>query len=454
VKVSNLQRHAGVLLHISSLPSGNLGKDAYRFVDFLQEVGATVWQTLPLNTPHADGSPYQCLSAHAGNPKFICGQLNSPSVGSLEFQSFCRKHASWLNDFALFLVLRKQFNDASWNVWPKPYKLRDAKILNEVKMRYADEITEIKFTQFQFFTQWAALKSYANKKGVAMFGDIPIFVAYDSADVWANPTSFKLDARCNMKVVAGVPPDYFSQTGQRWGNPHYNWRVMQKDGYKWWLSRMATQIRLFDMVRIDHFRGFQAAWEIPAKEETAVNGKWVRAPGAALLGAIKKRFPRICLVAEDLGVITPPVNALRTKFNLPGMKILQFAFGGGDDNYYLPANIEANSVVYTGTHDNDTTLGWYNSLEPNTKQHLHAIMKSDAPNMPAEMVKMALATKSKLAIIPMQDILELDGAHRMNTPGTMGNNWLWRFDWTQLTSNLKVQFAQAIQTTGRAKVKK
>jgi 4-alpha-glucanotransferase len=286
-----------------------------------------------------------------------------------------------------------------------------------------------------------------------MFGDIPIFVAYDSADVWAHPRLFKLDARCNMKVVAGVPPDYFSETGQRWGNPHYNWREMQKEGYKWWLDRMATQNRLFDMVRIDHFRGFQAAWEIPANEETAVKGKWALAPGGTLLSVIKKRFPRIRLVAEDLGIITPPVNALRTKFNLPGMKILQFAFGGGDDNYYLPSNIEENSVVYTGTHDNDTTLGWYNTLDQYAKQHLHAVLNNDAPNMPNELVKMALATKANLAIIPMQDVLELDGANRMNTPGTMGNNWKWRFDWSQLTLIRKMQFAEEILATGRAQEK-
>ena len=233
---------------------------------------------------------------------------------------------------------------------------------------------------------------------------------------------------------------------------------MKADGYKWWLARMATQNRLFDMVRIDHFRGLQAAWEIPAKEKTAVNGKWKRTPGAALLTAIKARFPRMRLVAEDLGIITPQVNALRAKFKLPGMKILHFAFGGGDDNYYLPANIEANSVVYTGTHDNDTTLSWYNTLEVHAKAHLHTVLAasgySDVPNMPADLVKMALNTQANLAIIPMQDVLELDGKHRMNTPGTMGNNWLWRFDWTALTEKRKQQFAQAIQQSGRFQVKK
>lgn len=487
MKSSNKLRQAGVLLHISSLPLGVFGQNAYQFVDFLYEAGAKVWQALPLNMPHADGSPYQCLSAHAGNPAFISMEIladqNLLSVHDLvsyglnqtqenrqlfiekayaqlvadesstqyrAFKKFCRKHASWLNDFALFLVLRKQFHCTSWNAWPKPYKLRDPSALNHIKQQHASDINVIKFTQFLFFQQWSALKKYANKKGIAMFGDIPIFVAYDSADVWANPSLFKLDKRCNVKVVAGVPPDYFSDTGQRWGNPHYNWRVMKADGYQWWLSRMATQNSLFDMLRIDHFRGLQAAWEIPAREETAMNGKWRRAPGAALLSAIKERFPKMCLVAEDLGIITAQVNALRAKFKLPGMKILHFAFGGGDDNYYLPANIEANSVAYTGTHDNDTSLGWYNTLEFNAKQHLHTILGNASPNMPQDLISLVLNTNANLAIIPMQDVLALDGAHRMNTPGTIEKNWLWHFEWAQLTPQLKTQFSQAIQQSGRA----
>ena len=483
---SEKQRQAGVLLHISSLPMGVLGRHAYQFVDFLHEVGAKVWQTLPLNMTHADGSPYQCLSAHAGNPAFISmhklaeenllskadfeiylanqslelklkliekifiTQSKPPkSAEYLAFKKFCHKHANWLDDFALFLLLRKQFEGASWNHWPQVYKKRNVKALNQIKKLYQDEVDVIKFTQYLFFQQWATLKKYANAKGVAMFGDIPIFVAYDSADVWANPNLFKLDRRCNMKVVAGVPPDYFSQTGQRWGNPHYNWRAMKADGYQWWLARMATQNNMFDMVRIDHFRGLQAAWEIPANEDTAINGKWKRAPGAALLTAIKQKLPKMCLVAEDLGIITPQVNALREKFKLPGMKILQFAFGGGDDNYYLPANIAADSVVYTGTHDNDTSLGWYHTLETHTKAHLHRVLENDAPNIPLDLVKMALNTQASLAIIPMQDVLELDGKHRMNTPGTMQHNWVWHFDWPQLTSKLKAQFAQAIRQSLR-----
>ncbi len=480
------QRKAGILLHISSLPEGTLGSQARRFVDFLSDVGASVWQTLPLNMPHNDGSPYQCLSAHAGNPAFIdlqqlvdeklitaadlqryvanpnlvfhqklfeqafaafSQQIDSPEQTA--YKRFCRKHSHWLKDFALFLVLREQFNHASWNTWPIVYKKRDTKALNRTKKQHAQAINVIKFTQFIFFKQWCALKQYANDKNIAMFGDIPIFVAFDSADVWANPSLFKLDKRCSMTVVAGVPPDYFSDTGQRWGNPHYNWRAMKKQDFKWWLARMRTQNSLFDMVRIDHFRGLQAAWEIPVRSDTAIDGKWQLAPGSLLLSSIKKRFKKMCLVAEDLGIITDEVNALRHEYQLPGMKILQFAFGGGDDNLYLPQNIEANSVVYTGTHDNDTTLGWYQQLEDNAKNHLHAMLGNDSPDIPNQLVDMAFNTNADLAIIPMQDILALDSSNRMNTPGTLGGNWVWRFDWSQLTIEKKQHFANAIQKSGR-----
>ena len=480
------QRKAGVLLHISSLPEGTMGLQAQRFIDFLSATGVSVWQTLPLNMPHNDGSPYQCLSAHAGNPAFIdlqqllqAGYINAtdlkiykadPTLAQhqklfekafcvasqqpdtsdyITFKKFCKKHSHWLNDFALFLMLREQFNQTSWNSWPVAYKKRDLKTLNLAKKQHAHAIAVIKFTQFIFFKQWFELKAYANQHHIAMFGDIPIFVAFDSADVWANPDLFKIDKHCNMTVVAGVPPDYFSSTGQRWGNPHYNWRAMQKEDFKWWLARMHTQNSLFDMVRIDHFRGLEAAWEIPATADTAINGKWQVAPGNLLLSAIKKRFKKMCLVAEDLGIITDEVNALRHEYNMPGMKILQFAFGGGDDNLYLPHNVEANSVVYTGTHDNDTTLGWYQQLEENAKKHLHSVLNTDEPDMPNALIDMALATQADLAIIPMQDILALDSTNRMNTPGTLGGNWVWRFDWPELTPEQQQHFADAVQRSGR-----
>ncbi len=490
------QRRAGVLLHISSLPSayytGDLGVEAYRFIDFLSNVGASVWQTLPINMPHADNSPYQCLSAYAGNPDFISletlhsdGLLSKEDLSGLisnkvellakayvtfvaraesktqandvaheSFAQFCKAQAHWLKDFALFLALHAKFNHAGWNQWPADYRDRDVKTLEAAQVELAHEIAAIKFTQYVFFTQWLALKKYATDKKIKLFGDIPIFVAYDSAEVWSQPQKFKLDANKNMTVVAGVPPDYFCATGQRWGNPHYNWDVMAADGFAWWVSRMAAQSTLFDIVRIDHFRGLEASWEIPATEETAINGQWILAPGDALIASIKQALPRIELVAEDLGIITPEVDALRDKYRLPGMKILQFAFGDNDDNPYLPHHIEENSVAYTGTHDNDTTLGWYDSLDEQQREHVWAYLRAARaedymPDMPNDLVAMALETNAKLAIIPMQDILGLDGTHRMNTPGTSTGNWHWRFNWQQLTDEQQEFFANTIRRTQR-----
>jgi len=485
------QRRAGVLLHISSLPSanyvGDLGAEAYRFVDFLHTIGASVWQTLPINMPHADNSPYQCLSAHAGNPDFISmealqalGLLAKDDLTGLIidkscliakaylefsqsgdnkqqqiFTEFCKKHMHWLKDFALFLALRNKFNQAGWQYWPEDYKNRDAKALKLASKELAQEIAVIQFAQFLFFSQWLSLKAYAATKNVYLFGDIPIFVAYDSAEVWAQPYLFKLDADKNMAVVAGVPPDYFSETGQRWGNPHYNWDAMAAEGYTWWISRMTTQSELFDIVRIDHFRGLEAAWEIPSNEDTAINGQWALAPGDELLAAITAALPNICLVAEDLGIITDEVNALRIKYNLPGMKILQFAFSGTEDNPYLPHHIEANSVVYTGTHDNDTTVGWYNGLDEQQREHVHAYLRgyrSEQPEvvMPKDLIDMALESKANLAIIPMQDILAQDSSHRMNIPGTSSGNWHWRFNWQQLSAVQQEYIKETIARTGRS----
>ncbi len=482
-------RKAGVLLHISSLPSayytGDLGVEAYRFVDFLHELGVSVWQTLPINMPHADNSPYQCLSAHAGNPDFISlealhaqGLLTKEDLGGLitdksalltkaystfvenpdaqayqDFMNFCDKQVEWLHEFALFLALRNQFHQAGWNQWPEKFRKRHIPTLRKAREELAREIAVIKFTQYVFFSQWHALKQYANQKNVQLFGDIPIFVAYDSADVWAHPKLFKLDATQNMTVVAGVPPDYFSATGQRWGNPHYNWKNMAADCYRWWISRMTTQSELFDIVRIDHFRGLEAAWEIPATEETAMNGQWVAAPGDALLAAIKQALPNLQLVAEDLGIITPEVDALRLKYQLPGMKILQFAFSGEQDNPYLPHNIDANSVVYTGTHDNDTTIGWHSSMDEHQRGHVHHHLQVETPEheeVLEKLVVMALESEAELAIIPMQDLLALDGSHRMNTPGTASGNWHWRFNWQQLKQAQKDFFATLIKQTRRS----
>ncbi|GAB4253911.1 MAG: 4-alpha-glucanotransferase [Methylomicrobium sp.] len=484
------RRRAGILLHITSLPgagpNGDFGKEAFHFIDFLKSIGVTVWQTLPLNMPHADGSPYQCLSAHAGNSALIdldwlvvkgwlssserclhcegtdafakacllnkayCGfKLHATEHQKAEFAKFCADKKLWLDDYALFMALRNEFDHRSWNHWPEPYKKRNSLAISEASRRLRVEIESIKFEQFVFFMQWQELREYAARQGVLLFGDIPIFVSYDSSDVWMHPEVFKLDEQGEMSVVAGVPPDYFSETGQRWGNPHYDWSYLKKTGFQWWLDRIKTQIEMFDIVRIDHFRGLEAAWEIPASEPTAVNGYWEKAPGHALLKTIFSTFGPIALVAEDLGIITPEVEALRDDFELPGMKILQFAFGGDPDNPYLPGNLEKNSVVYTGTHDNDTTLGWYNSISDHEKAYMHEYLGQPTTPMPFTLMQAALASVANLAIVPMQDVLELGSEHRMNTPGTTEGNWRWRFDWSQLRPEQSQRLAHAIKLFGR-----
>ena len=484
------KRRAGVLLHITSLPGtdnqGDLGQNAYHFVNFLHDSGASVWQTLPLGMTHADGSPYQCLSAHAGNPALIdidglvklgwlqyserCDDCRGTPAfnksclvtkafqGFLEhatpqdkdaFAAFCQEKAFWLDDFSLFMALRGVFNQQCWNQWPEPFKERHASTLAEARQRLAADINAIKFEQYVFFRQWMALKTYANEQGVLLFGDIPIFVSYDSADVWANRKVFKLDETGEMSVVAGVPPDYFSATGQRWGNPHYDWDYLKKTWFNWWIERMDTQLEQFDILRIDHFRGLEAAWEIPADEPTAQKGEWVKAPGKALLNAIKAKLGSIPLVAEDLGIITDEVEALRDEFHLPGMKILQFAFGGGSDNPYLPDHYERNCVVYTGTHDNDTTVGWTHSISDHERNYAYDYLGNPSISLHCALIQAALGSVANLAIIPMQDILELGSEARMNTPGTTAGNWKWRFQWHQLSDERAIRFAHLIALFNR-----
>ncbi|QPK63771.1 4-alpha-glucanotransferase [Methylomonas sp. LL1] len=484
------ERRAGVLLHISSLPGkgecGDMGQEAFNFINFLHDVGASVWQTLPLGMPHGDGSPYQCLSAHAGNPAFIsiawldkkgwlparehCSdcprgqtfwkncmigkayygfQVSADKADQQDFQNFCQEHEAWLEDFALFIALRNVFGHKSWNQWPDALKQRQPRALKESRRLLRSVIEGIKFEQYVFFKQWHELKAYAEEKGVLLFGDIPIFVSYDSADVWANRDVFKLNKAGEMEVVAGVPPDYFSEFGQRWGNPHYDWDYLRRTGYRWWLDRIKSQNEMFHILRIDHFRGLEAAWEIPASESTAINGKWVKAPGSELLKAIQLEFPALALIAEDLGIITEEVEALRDDFDLPGMKILQFAFDGHADNPYLPMNFSHNSVAYTGTHDNDTTLGWFNSLSDPDKQRVYDYLGWSSLPMPCALVHAVLGSPANLAIIPMQDILRLGSADRMNTPGTTEGNWRWRFYWSQLTEENAGRFAHFIRLFGR-----
>jgi 4-alpha-glucanotransferase len=484
------KRRAGVLLHITSLPGGgecgDLGQEAYNFVNFLHDSGFSVWQTLPLGMPHGDGSPYQCLSAHAGNPALVnidwlvdkgwlqdsercldCHaghefgkscligkayhgfQLHADAAEQSAFQQFCEEKSAWLDDFALFIAFRNVFAHKCWSQWPEALKQREPVALQEARQLLKSVLEGIKFEQYVFFRQWHELKAYAAEKNVLLFGDIPIFVSYDSADVWANRQEFKLNAAGEMDVVAGVPPDYFSENGQRWGNPHYDWDYQRKNGYKWWLARLESQYEMFDILRIDHFRGFEAAWEIPAEEETAINGKWVVAPGRELLQAIQKAFPSLSLIAEDLGIITPEVEALRDDFQLPGMKILQFAFDGNSHNPYLPMNYLSNSVVYTGTHDNDTTQGWFAGLGDGEKQRVYDYLGWSSMPMPNALIHTAMASVANLAIIPMQDILGLGSADRMNTPGTTTGNWRWRFDWSHLTGDKVGYPAHLIRMFGR-----
>ncbi len=484
------KRRAGVLLHITSLPGkgecGDMGTEAYNFVNFLHDVGVTVWQTLPLGMPHGDGSPYQCLSAHAGNPALINidwlvekGWLNAAErcadchaghefgkscfiskafqgfddhaakADKLDFQKFCRDKADWLDDFALFIALRNVFAHKSWNQWPEALKQRQPQALKESRQLLKAVIEAIKFEQYVFFRQWHELKAYAAEKGVLLFGDIPIFVSYDSADVWANREVFKLNKTGEMETVAGVPPDYFSEFGQRWGNPHYDWEYLQRTGFRWWLDRIKSQYEMFDILRIDHFRGLEAAWEIPADEDTAINGKWVKAPGHELLKAIQAEFAMLSLVAEDLGIITEEVEALRDDFALPGMKILQFAFDGNAKNPYLPMNYTKNCVAYTGTHDNDTTVGWFNGLYDGDKQRVYDYLGWSSLPMPCALMHAALGSVANLAVIPMQDILRLGSSDRMNTPGTTVGNWRWRFDWSQLNEDNVGRFAHFVRLFGR-----
>ena len=484
------RRRAGVLLHPTSLPGapgcGDLGADAFHFVDFLADCRVSLWQMLPLGPTHGDRSPYQCLSVHAGNTRLIslqrlveAGWLDDAALDphqdidaqrqsrlAAAYNGFLRhaddeeraaldvfaaRHAGWLDDYALYQALRDEFGNAAWFDWPEPLRDRDPEALAEARKRLASVVERVRFEQFLFFRQWLQLRQYANERGVLLFGDIPIFVAYDSADVWANRQWFLLDEQGGLKVVAGVPPDYFSDTGQRWGNPHYHWEALAADGYSWWLERFRTQLELFDLMRIDHFRGFEASWEIDAASDTAVNGRWVAGPGAPFFEAIRQAFGGLPLVAEDLGVITPEVTALREQFGLPGMKILQFAFDGSPDNPYLPHNHESLSVVYTGTHDNNTTLGWYQALSEEQRQVVRDYLGMDASAaMPWPLVRATLASVARLAVLPMQDVVGLDGSHRMNTPGVTENNWQWRLEWSQLSAEHSERLKDWVWRYGRA----
>ena len=476
-----LPRASGVLLHLTCLPgphgSGDLGPGAYHFVDWLARAGQRLWQVLPLGGIGAGHSPYASSSAFAGNPLLIDladlaehGWLDAADLvadppfdtahvdyervvpwrmerlaraaarfaaaGSIEDKArhatFCREQRAWLDDHALFMALEEEHAGVPWCDWPAPLARRDPDALREAAARHADRIALRTFCQWRFAEQWRRLHAHAHARGVHIMGDAPIFVAWQSADVWARPGLFELDATGRPAVVAGVPPDYFSATGQRWGNPLYRWTAHAADGYAWWIARVRHLFEWVDVLRIDHFRGIAAYWEIDAGEPTAIHGHWRPGPGEALFEAIEGALGKLAIVAEDLGVITPDVDALRRRHALPGMRVLQFAFADGSGNRYLPHNHEPDSVVYVGTHDNDTALGWWASIDEDERRHVREYLASDGREIQWDLMRAACASVADTALLTLPDVLGLGSQARLNTPGLAEGCWRWRFDWSQV----------------------
>lgn len=436
-------RAAGVLLHPTSLPSGKLDADAYRWIDWLAEAGVKVWQMLPLGVPLVGLSPYQCASAFAVNPGLFEEREGRSDDG---FDRWYATQKHWVEDYALFMVLKQQLNGQEWHEWPQAYRSRNPDALFRLRNEQAEAIATIIYDQYDYWRQWQALRDYAAERNVKLFGDMPIFIAYDSADVWAHPQRFLLDETGSPTFVTGVPPDYFSATGQRWGNPHYNWEFMQSENFLWWKQRLQYHFEFFDLVRIDHFRGLAASWMIPASEETAINGVWENVPGDEMLASIQADMGEIPLVAEDLGVITPDVTALRDKYGLPGMSVLQFGFDYFEDNPHKPYNVRENTVYYTGTHDNDTLLGWFASQDEGTRQHILEVLEiTDPAQLTDAMLDTILGSKALLAMVPWQDLLQLGSEARMNVPGTVEGNWHWRFNWGEVSDTLAPELHDKLQ---------
>lgn len=448
----NFDTHrAGLLLHPTSLPSGTLA-DVERWLDFLKAAGIGVWQMLPLGLPLGGLSPYQCASAFAINSAlFPRVNKTSPRADMRRFAGWRNRQRHWLIDFARFMVIKVEQGDAPWTDWPTPLRDRDAQTLTEFDAAYADVLKAVMVEQYRVAVYWQDIRAAAAARGIQLFGDMPIFVAHDSADVWAQRELFLLDDNGQPTVVAGVPPDYFSETGQRWGNPHYNWAAMQADGFAWWRARLRAHFEWFDLVRIDHFRGLAAAWTIPASEPTAMRGEWVESPGAALLQAIASEMGDLPLVAEDLGVITPDVTELRHLFGLPGMAVLQFAFDHHSDNPHKPENVHSDTVYYIGTHDNDTTLGWWRTLPEHARHQVVqqlGVWEDDHAVLDA-MIATVLQSRAALVILTMQDVLRLGSEARMNTPGTEHGNWSWRFEWEALPLDLASYLREQLQKVHR-----
>lgn len=489
-------RSSGILLHVSSLPSrygiGDLGISAHDWVDRLKKAGQSWWQILPLGPPGAGESPYQCFSAFAGNPDLISPDLliadglvrkpdlevpkssdarvDYPRVRQFkrrllsavferfsngdfaplreEFRAFMLANANWLDDYALFMSIKEARPAVSWMDWPKDLVGRKKRAIASAQNELRDSVERLKFAQFIFFRQLKALRDRAREVGVRLIGDLPIFISAESSDVWANPDLFLLDRSRRPKFVAGVPPDCFSSTGQRWGNPVYNWRAMKSDGFRWWIDRARAALAQADLVRLDHFRGFSAYWQIPVENPTAEFGKWVRSPGTELFHAIKMSLKGLPFIAEDLGMITPDVESLRDRFGLPGMRVLQFGFGSAD-NPHSPHNYVRHCIAYTGTHDNDTTVGWWKSLETRQRREMERYVPGAARDIAWALMRLAWASVAAIAIAPMQDVLRLGRNARMNLPGTATGNWRWRMDRASLDRNWAEALAELTETYGR-----
>lgn len=495
----------GILLHPTSFPSrfgiGDFGFEARRFVEFLADSGQQLWQILPLGPTGYGNSPYMCYSAMAGNPLLISPELlrddgllhdddftyipwfhpdrveydrviatkmpllrkafeNFKAIDNeakqAKFAQFCQSKAYWLEDYALFMALKRDQNSASWHKWAPKLAIRDSDALHHASQRLADEIYFEKFLQYEFFRQWSAIREFANDRGIQIIGDIPIYVAHDSADVWANPENFCLNQETGeAALMAGVPPDYFSATGQLWGNPVYNWEFLQKTQFQWWIQRFQAMLDYVDLIRIDHFRGFEAFWAVEQGEETAMNGEWVKAPGQEFFEVLRDRLGKLPILAEDLGVITPEVEALRDAFDFPGMKVLHFAFGSDPGNPFLPFNLPRNCLIYTGTHDNDTTVGWFEQLGDYDRDNLLDYMGCVSEDgIHWDLMRLAMSSIANLAIIPYQDILGLGTDARMNFPGKAEGNWEWRYRSEAVNADISYRLNRLTKLFGRAPMPK
>ncbi|HEV2229595.1 MAG TPA: 4-alpha-glucanotransferase [Steroidobacteraceae bacterium] len=442
------RRRAGVLLHFGSLDAA-LGRGGRAFIDWLADAGFTVWQVLPAGPTGPDGSPYWVRSDFAGNPVFL-DPAEMPDVVPADYAAFVDESEQWLDDYALFEVLSAAHSGAAWWTWPADVRDRLPAALDRVASERATELHRVKCEQFAFFVQWRRLREHAQARGVRIVGDLPFYVAPHSSATWAHPEQFQLDAEGRPAAVAGVPPDYFSKTGQLWGNPLYDWQMMRRDNFAYWRARVLEQLQRVDLLRIDHFRALAAHWAVPAGAPDARGGEWHLTPGEDLLRLLMDELGDLPILAEDLGVITDDVVALRKGFGLPGMRVLQFAFGGDGDNPHLPHMHEHDSVVYTGTHDNDTTLGWYRSLDEETRRRVDSMLRVAPGCMPEALIRAALGSVGQLAVIPAQDLLGLGSEARLNTPGTAHGNWLWRLPASALTAGLARHFAQLNGMYGRA----